>query len=160
MPKKFGYTLDRVLPRVRQFPSNWPLISASPSLRPLAVALPIFGSCQPQRPYVEGTCTTLPCSRSGFQRSRSRSDDPHCRGLRRPQPFFSAAGLKPFGRPPLRPRPRAALRPACVRSMIRSRSNSANEAKMWNTNRPWGLALRPPTRPSRRASARRVNRAC
>ena len=48
--------------------------------------------------------------------------------------FFSAAlrffSSTPFGRPPLRPRARAADNPACVRSRMMSRSNSANEAKM------------------------------
>jgi hypothetical protein len=40
------------------------------------------------------------------------------------------------GRPPLRPRARAAASPALVRSRIRSRSNSASAAKTWNTSRP------------------------
>lgn len=35
-------------------------------------------------------------------------------------------------RPPTRPRERAALRPAMVRSRMRSRSNSANAEKIWN----------------------------
>ena len=36
----------------------------------------------------------------------------------------------PTGRPPVRPRARAAASPALVRSQIRSRSNSAKAAKM------------------------------
>ena len=42
------------------------------------------------------------------------------------------------GRPPLRPRARAALRPATVLSLIRLRSNSASAAKTWKTRRPAG----------------------
>jgi hypothetical protein len=42
------------------------------------------------------------------------------------------------GRPPLRPRARAALRPATVLSRIRLRSNSASAAKTWKTRRPAG----------------------
>jgi hypothetical protein len=42
------------------------------------------------------------------------------------------------GRPPLRPRARAALRPATVRSRIRLRSNSARAAKTWKISRPGG----------------------
>jgi hypothetical protein len=39
-------------------------------------------------------------------------------------------------RPPSRPRARAAFKPACVRSRISWRSNSAIAPKMWNTSRP------------------------
>ena len=47
-----------------------------------------------------------------------------------------------FGlRPPLRPRARAEARPARVRSEIRSRSNSASEAKMPNTSLPAGVVV-------------------
>ena len=42
------------------------------------------------------------------------------------------------GRPPLRPRARADLRPATVLSRIKLRSNSARAAKTWNTRRPAG----------------------
>ena len=42
---------------------------------------------------------------------------------------FSSLGLSFFGRPPLRPRARAALRPASVRSRIKLRSNSAKAAE-------------------------------
>ena len=42
------------------------------------------------------------------------------------------------GRPPLRPRARADLRPATVLSRIKLRSNSARAAKTWNTRRPVG----------------------
>src|SRR6266545_8004713 len=45
--------------------------------------------------------------------------------------------VDPLGRPPLRPRARAAANPALVRSWIRSRSNSASEAKIWK------ISLRP-----------------
>src|SRR6266508_6539942 len=40
------------------------------------------------------------------------------------------------GRPPVRPRARAAASPALVRPRTRSRSNSASAAKMWNTSLP------------------------
>ena len=40
------------------------------------------------------------------------------------------------GRPPLRPRARAALRPATVLSRIKLRSNSARAAKTWKTRTP------------------------
>jgi len=42
---------------------------------------------------------------------------------------FTSLGVSLAGRPPLRPRARAALRPAIVRSLIRFRSNSARAAK-------------------------------
>ena len=42
------------------------------------------------------------------------------------------------GRPPCRPRTRAAANPAAVRSRIRSRSNSARAAKTWKTSLPPG----------------------
>jgi hypothetical protein len=42
------------------------------------------------------------------------------------------------GRPPWRPRARAAASPAAVRSRIRSRSNSARAAKTWKTSLPPG----------------------
>jgi hypothetical protein len=51
---------------------------------------------------------------------------------------FSSLGLSFFGRPPLRPRARAAFKPACVRSRIRLRSNSASAPKTWNTSCPVG----------------------
>jgi hypothetical protein len=38
------------------------------------------------------------------------------------------------GRPPWRPRARAAASPAAVRSRMRSRSNSARAAKTWKTS--------------------------
>jgi hypothetical protein len=47
---------------------------------------------------------------------------------------FAAVILK--GAPPFRPRARADASPALVRSEIRSRSNSASEAKMPNTSFP------------------------
>lgn len=40
------------------------------------------------------------------------------------------------GLPPLRPRARAEASPALVSSVIISRSNSANAAKMWNVSFP------------------------
>ena len=43
--------------------------------------------------------------------------------------------------PPLRPRARAALSPATVRSRISSRSNSASAAKMPNTRRPAAVVV-------------------
>jgi len=48
------------------------------------------------------------------------------------------------GRPPVRPRARAAARPAIVRSRIRSRSNSDRVAKMPNTSRPVTLVVSVP----------------
>jgi len=46
------------------------------------------------------------------------------------------AGVIVRGRPPTRPRARAAANPARVRSRINCRSNSANAPNRWNTNRP------------------------
>ena len=45
------------------------------------------------------------------------------------------------GRPPMRPRARAAASPAMVRSAISSRSNSANAAKMPNARRPLAVVV-------------------
>jgi hypothetical protein len=53
------------------------------------------------------------------------------------------------GRPPVRPRARAAASPALVRSRIRSRSNSARAAKMWNTSLPPGVVVSMVERTSR-----------
>ena len=53
----------------------------------------------------------------------------------------SFSALMTVGRPPRRPRVRAAERPACVRSRIRSRSNSASAAKTWKTSRPPGVVV-------------------
>ena len=47
------------------------------------------------------------------------------------------------GRPLLRPRARAALRPATVLSRIRLRSGSARAAKTWKTRRPVGVLGQP-----------------
>jgi hypothetical protein len=52
----------------------------------------------------------------------------------------SLAGVQTLGRPPLRPRARAAARPANVRSRIRSRSNSASAPKTWKISFPAGGA--------------------
>jgi hypothetical protein len=41
-----------------------------------------------------------------------------------------------FGRPPLRPLALAAVRPACVRSRMMSRSNSAKAPKIWKISFP------------------------
>jgi hypothetical protein len=46
--------------------------------------------------------------------------------------------LSTDGRPPRRPRARAAASPALVRSRMRSRSNSAKAAKTWKTSLPPG----------------------
>ena len=46
-----------------------------------------------------------------------------------------------FGRPPTRPRARAAASPAKVRSRINARSNSASEAKMWKMSLPPAVVL-------------------
>src|SRR5271157_2538637 len=54
----------------------------------------------------------MSCTGTSFERSSVRI-------------VFSSLGLSFFGRPPLRPRARAAFRPATVRSRIRLRSNSA-----------------------------------
>ena len=45
------------------------------------------------------------------------------------------------GRPPVRPRARAALRPATVLSRMRLRSNSASAAKTWKIRRPDGESV-------------------
>jgi hypothetical protein len=45
------------------------------------------------------------------------------------------------GRPPWRPRARAAANPALVRSRMRSRSNSAKAAKTWKTSLPPGVVV-------------------
>ena len=52
--------------------------------------------------------------------------------------IFRVAGVTLRGRPPTRPRARAAVKPACVRSRISSASNSANAAKIPKTKRPFG----------------------
>src|ERR1700738_4768738 len=57
-------------------------------------------------------CAAMSCTGTSFERSSVRM-------------VFSSLGLSFFGRPPLRPRARAALRPASVRSRIKLRSNSA-----------------------------------
>ena len=50
----------------------------------------------------------------------------------------SFSALNDNGRPPSRPRARAAANPARVRSRMTSRSNSASAPKMWNCRRPAG----------------------
>jgi hypothetical protein len=45
------------------------------------------------------------------------------------------------GRPPRRPRARAAASPALVRSRTRSRSNSAKAANTWKTSLPPGVVV-------------------
>jgi len=49
--------------------------------------------------------------------------------------------LRARGRPPARPRARAAASPAIVRSWMRSRSNSASVAKMPNTSLPVAVVV-------------------
>src|SRR6266481_2175403 len=56
-------------------------------------------------------CAAMSCTGTSFERSSVRM-------------VFSSLGLSFFGRPPLRPRARAALRPASERSRIKLRSNS------------------------------------
>jgi hypothetical protein len=51
---------------------------------------------------------------------------------------FISLGQSLAGRPPLRPRARAALRPATVHSRIRLRSDSARAEKTWKTSRAAG----------------------
>ena len=53
----------------------------------------------------------------------------------------SLAGVILGRRPPLRTRARAEANPARVRSDIRSRSNSASDAKMPKTNLPAGVVV-------------------
>ena len=62
--------------------------------------------------------------------------------------FCLLASIISLGRPPVRPRARAAASPAFVRSLMMSRSNSASEEKMWKMSLPslvlvpilsWGL---------------------
>jgi len=45
------------------------------------------------------------------------------------------------GRPPRRPRRRAAARPARTRSWVRDRSNCASAPKTWNRNSPCGVVV-------------------
>src|SRR5215217_4181849 len=54
---------------------------------------------------------------------------------------WSLCPLSTEGRPPWRPRARAAASPAAVRSRIRSRSNSAKAAKTWKTSLPPGVVV-------------------
>src|SRR6266568_5474298 len=49
---------------------------------------------------------------------------------------LTCSGESLAGRPPRRPRARAAARPTAARSAISSRSNSASAAKMWKIRRP------------------------
>ena len=51
------------------------------------------------------------------------------------------SGVMTVGRPPRRPRARAAARPAAVRSWMRSRSNSAMAPMMWNSSLPPGVVV-------------------
>jgi hypothetical protein len=51
------------------------------------------------------------------------------------------AAVITVGRPPTRPLRRAAASPAMVRSLTRSRSNSANDPNTWNTRRPPGVVV-------------------
>jgi hypothetical protein len=53
----------------------------------------------------------------------------------------SLAGVMTLGRPPMRPRARAAASPAVVRSRTRSRSNSARAANTWKTSLPPGVVV-------------------
>jgi hypothetical protein len=56
----------------------------------------------------------------------------------------TAASFSPSiatGRPPRRPRRRAAARPARTRSWIRDRSNCARAPKTWNRNSPCGVVV-------------------
>ena len=55
--------------------------------------------------------------------------------------IWSLCPLSTEGRPPWRPRARAAASPALVRSRIRSRSNSARAAKTWKTSLPPGVVV-------------------
>jgi len=48
----------------------------------------------------------------------------------------SFSGPNFLGRPPCRPRARAAAKPVIVRSLMRSRSNSASAPKTWKTSLP------------------------
>jgi hypothetical protein len=54
---------------------------------------------------------------------------------------FVLATVSTDGRPPTRPRRRAEACPAMVRSLIKSRWNSARDPKMWKTNRPPGVVV-------------------
>jgi len=54
---------------------------------------------------------------------------------------FNFAGLNALGRPPSRPRSRAAAKPARVRSLTSSSSKLASAPKTWNTNRPPGVVV-------------------
>src|SRR5215213_5753524 len=54
---------------------------------------------------------------------------------------WSLCPVSTDGRPPRRPRARAAASPALVRSRMRSRSNSANAANTWKTSLPPGVVV-------------------
>src|SRR6266571_192473 len=56
--------------------------------------------------------------------------------LYRARASLVCSGESLAGRPPRRPRARAAARPTAARSAISSRSNSASAAKMWKIRRP------------------------
>jgi len=58
--------------------------------------------------------------------------------LSRARMVLISLGVSFGGRPPVRPRALAAVRPATVLSRIRLRSNSASAAKTWKTRRPAG----------------------
>ena len=55
--------------------------------------------------------------------------------------IFNFSGVISLGRPPMRPRARAARNPAIERARIRSRSNSASAEKTWNWNSANGFIL-------------------
>lgn len=54
------------------------------------------------------------------------------------------SGVATVGRPPTRPRARAASRPSRVPETISSRMNSARAAKTWKTSRPPGVVVQLP----------------
>ena len=79
------------------------------------------------------------------------------------QPAPAAPGLFDANfLPPLRPRARAALSPAIVRSRISSRSNSASAAKIPNTRRPAAVvvSISAPWPASTRRPTPRADRSC
>jgi hypothetical protein len=90
-----------------------------------------------------------------------------CAGLgSRSRAAAMISGVATTGRPPVRPRSRAAARPSRVPATMSSRMNSASAAKTWNTSRPPGVVVSRascsevnPT-PRRRRSATVVIRSC
>jgi hypothetical protein len=79
--------------------------------------------------------------RRGRPRAWPRSRPRCARRRRRAAGDRELAVVITVGRPPVRPRARAAASPAWVRSRIRSRSNSASAPNRWKTSLPPGVVV-------------------